>query len=587
MRRTISSAAKRILPPGGDRERSKKSGTLAAWRTDRNLKIVGVACWPGAALRTLPTVGLVLSRKRPRTGFLQPAAHIEALRGHAVRYRLTLLRRSYEVHLVPRRDRHGKVIGVRGVLRAVPKGSAPKRTWDRAPSPDLALARSLSETRTRRDRTSLRSAIQSLALAKAVADTARVNAEIRSDRAAAQQQRALQAQIRAEEEERRARLLADASAILDSSFDLDDTLNRVGKLLVLRMADFAILHFREGGGLLRLMVHGRDELHVTLLNEAFPPGEESGFFESGRYESGFLESELLDKVSLSRWDLFPTLMPEDVAALLPRGPRRRAFRQIGVQSLIRVPIVSHGRLIGLLILGSGDPGRLFTNLDLQMAKDLAARIGLARASSLLFHEAQKEIALRREAEARLRVFNIELEQRVHERTALLEDATREANSFAYTVAHDLRAPLRAITGFCQALREDYAGLLDELGKDYLDRIVSGARRMDDLIRDLLDYARLNRAEIRKGIVDLDLLMDEVLLPLAGDLEERKARVSVAKPLGCVVGQGGVLGQALTNLISNAVKFVAPGVKPEVSIRAERTKERVRIVVADNGIGIAP
>jgi signal transduction histidine kinase len=221
-----------------------------------------------------------------------------------------------------------------------------------------------------------------------------------------------------------------------------------------------------------------------------------------------------------------------------------------------------------------------------MARDVSRRIALAWESSRLYEEAQKEIALRREVEARLRVFNVELERRVSERTAMLEEATREANSFAYTVAHDLRAPLRAITGFCQALKEDYSGVVDAVGKDYLERVVHGARRMDDLIRDLLDYARLNRAEIRKGIVDLEELLPEVLQPLASELDEKKAKVQVDKPLGRVVGQGLILSQALTNLISNAVKFVAPDVIPEVRIRSEDNGTRTRILVEDNGIGIA-
>src|SRR5262249_50774147 len=120
-----------------------------------------------------------------------------------------------------------------------------------------------------------------------------------------------------------------------------------------------------------------------------------------------------------------------------------------------------------------------------------------------------------------------------------------------------------------------------------ERVIQGARRMDDLIRDLLDYARLNRAEIRKGVVDLDELLPEALESLDAELKELKARVEVEKPLGRVVGEGGVLSQALTNLISNAVKFVAPGVTPKVRIRSERKGSNTRILVEDNGIGIAP
>src|SRR6185436_17917514 len=245
---------------------------------------------------------------------------------------------------------------------------------------------------------------------------------------------------------------------------------------------------------------------------------------------------------------------------------------MSVQSLIRTPIKSHGRIIGLLMLGSDDPGRLFDLRDLGMARDLATRISLARESSLLYEEAQREIAMRKDIESRMRILNTELEQRVSERTRLLEEATREANSFAYTVAHDLRAPLRAITGFCQALKEDYSSAVDAVGLDYIERIVLGARKMDALLRDLLDYARINRAEIKRTFVDLDPLLDEVLGLMAAELRERGAEVQVGKPLGRVFAHGPVLSQVLTNLISNAAKFVAPGSRPVVQIRTQVRKQ---------------
>jgi signal transduction histidine kinase len=550
---------------------------VATWRTDLNLKILGVTRSSGAAPRSLPVVGQVVSKTRPRTGILESAAHLRALEGTPTRYQFKLFRRNYEVRLVARKSRSGSIIGVRGTLRTAPPGAPGHDDLVLAATDLDASLESLRTLRRRRYQASLRSAIRSLELAKAMAETAQVNAEIRMGRAKSQHQKALRAQVQAEEEERRARLLADASAILDSSFDQEETLNRVGNLLVLRMVDWCVFYLREEYRLKRIMCLHRDAGRVKILDQAFP----------ARDESGFLESGFIERIVRGRWEYFSSFTPEDAAALLPPGAPRRALLDLGVQSLMRVIPSAHGRIHGVLILGSDDPRRLFAIRDLQMTKDLASRIAIAGESSKLYAEAQREIALRREAEERLRVFNVELERRVGERTAMLEDAMREANSFAYTVAHDLRAPLRAITGFCQALAEDYSGIMDEMGKDYLDRVVSGARRMDELIRDLLDYARLNRAEIRKGIVDLDGLIDEVLQPMTAELDERRARVSVAKPLGGVVGEGLLLGQALTNLISNAMKFVAPGVAPEVSIRTKRTDDRVRILVADNGIGIAP
>ncbi|HVE39604.1 MAG TPA: ATP-binding protein [Planctomycetota bacterium] len=559
MRSSPSSGA-RNPPAHPPRERSKKHGTLASWRTDQNLKLVGVTRRPGVTLRALPVVGQVIVKTRRRTGFLDTVAHLQALQGKAATYRFQLFRRHYEVRVAARRDRRKRIIGVRGTLQQVPAGRAAK-----LPPPSPLTLKDIARLKGN----SLASAIRALELAKAVAEAARAQAQIRNERATALRQKAEEARLRAEDEGRRARMLADISAVLDSSFDHQETLNRVGRLLVLRTADWCVLYARKSGGFSRLMLDQRDPQAAGLLEQAFPAAVESGFLED-----------------LGQSELFPVVTPEHLHLLAPKGARRRAIREINVQSLMRTPITSHGQFSGVLIIGSNDPGRLYNVLDLHMARDVSRRIALAWESSRLYEEAQKEIALRREVEARLRVFNVELERRVSERTAMLEEATREANSFAYTVAHDLRAPLRAITGFCQALKEDYSGVVDAVGKDYLERVVHGARRMDDLIRDLLDYARLNRAEIRKGIVDLEELLPEVLQPLASELDEKKAKVQVDKPLGRVVGQGLILSQALTNLISNAVKFVAPDVIPEVRIRSEENGTRTRILVEDNGIGIA-
>ncbi len=387
MSTVTSSAAKRSLPARNGRERSRKTGTLAAWRTDRNLKILGMTYWPGLALRTRPAVGQVVSRRRRRSGFLEPAAHLDALRGKPVRYHFSLLRRVYEVRLVPRRDRRGRILGVRGILRSLPNGGDVRLPLEQQNGVNDVIAKALKESKKRRRRSSAGAALRSLQLAKAVAETARMNADLRNERAAAQQQKALQAQLRAEEEERRARFLADSSAILDTSFDLTDTIKRVGKLLTLRMADWCVLYFREGNLLRRFMLHGRDEKNGETLNEIFPGGEESGFFESGFF----------DAVNRGRWELFPTLTPEDVADLLPRGPRRRAFRQLGTHWLILVPIIGHGRLIGLPFMGSFDPGRLWLLQELQLARDLAAGIGLARDSSTVYPWTQMDSALPTEA----------------------------------------------------------------------------------------------------------------------------------------------------------------------------------------------
>jgi PAS domain S-box-containing protein len=192
-----------------------------------------------------------------------------------------------------------------------------------------------------------------------------------------------------------------------------------------------------------------------------------------------------------------------------------------------------------------------------------------------------------EARDIIRAANADLEQRVSERTLQLQEANSELQAFAHSVAHDLRAPLRNIQGYATALLEDEQGRLSEEGALYTRRLAQGAVRLDGLIQDLLAYNRLSRAEIALERVDLDLLLKTALEELSPEIAAREADVSVAADLGVVCGNRTVLGQAVSNLISNALKFVPHDAAPRVRIFSQRADGRVRLTVADQGIGIAP
>jgi PAS domain S-box-containing protein len=175
----------------------------------------------------------------------------------------------------------------------------------------------------------------------------------------------------------------------------------------------------------------------------------------------------------------------------------------------------------------------------------------------------------------------ELRQSAHR----LQTALDELNGFAYSVAHDLRAPLRAMAGFSDLLRKEFGHGIDEEAHDYLHRIATAAQRMDELIQDLLNYSRVSRVHVRIEKVELGPLVTEILGRCEGEIHERQARVEVQQPLPCVLAYRVALDQVLANLISNAVKFVGDGVRPEIQIRAERLGEAVRLSIIDNGIGI--
>jgi PAS domain S-box-containing protein len=192
-----------------------------------------------------------------------------------------------------------------------------------------------------------------------------------------------------------------------------------------------------------------------------------------------------------------------------------------------------------------------------------------------------------EAREIIRRANLELERRVTERTQQLEEANAELQAFAHSVAHDLRAPLRNIQGYASALLEDEQDRLSEEGALYARRMAQGAVRLDGLIQDLLAYSRLSRAEITFERVDLDLLIKVVLEELAPEIAAREGRISVTPHLGVVRGNRAVLGQVLTNLVSNAIKFVPPDALASVDISGARDGKWALLTIADNGIGIAP
>ncbi len=170
-----------------------------------------------------------------------------------------------------------------------------------------------------------------------------------------------------------------------------------------------------------------------------------------------------------------------------------------------------------------------------------------------------------------------------------EDLARsnaEMETFVYSVAHDLRSPLRSMQGFSNALLEDYAKEMDPTAKDYAQRIVGASKRMDAMIQDLLSYSSVTRAKIELKPVNLESVIDDIREQWSPKIQESKAEINVKKPLQTVLGNPELVAQAIENLLSNALKFVAPGVKPYVKIYVEHPDQnRARLFVEDNGIGI--
>jgi len=181
----------------------------------------------------------------------------------------------------------------------------------------------------------------------------------------------------------------------------------------------------------------------------------------------------------------------------------------------------------------------------------------------------------------------ELERRVAERTVSLRESVQSLESLSYSIAHDLRAPLRTVHSFSDLLLHDYAPQLDETARDYIRRMAAAAGRMDALIQDLLAYGRVTREDLPLARVALDPLVFGVVEQLRPEIESKRAEVRVASPLPAVHGNRVLVQQVLANLLTNALKFVPAGRAPQVEIFATTEQDRVRVHMRDNGIGIAP
>ena len=252
---------------------------------------------------------------------------------------------------------------------------------------------------------------------------------------------------------------------------------------------------------------------------------------------------------------------------LPAGPDKDALLASGVERYMAVPMIAGGELIGAISFG-GPPGpfpRERVGIAMEVATQLAIVIMQARLRERVARQAQ------------------ELELRVRERTRELQTAIRELESFSYSVSHDLRAPLRAIDGFSQILLEEYHDKLDDEGKKHLAQIRTSTQRMAALIDDLLELARVSRAELRRKPVSLSGVARELVSELRNGEQGRAVRWEIQDGL-VAEADPRLMRVALANLLGNAWKFTSKSPQAIITFGGEPHDGGTAYFIRDNGAG---
>jgi signal transduction histidine kinase/DNA-binding response OmpR family regulator len=272
--------------------------------------------------------------------------------------------------------------------------------------------------------------------------------------------------------------------------------------------------------------------------------------------------------------------PEDVG-LPARFP--------SVHTFLGAPIASMLQAYGWLCLSNKLGGEEFSEEDERLMTLLTAHFGRLFENRSLYDNLQRkavelehEVAERRKAELAVWKLNRELEERVAERTAQLEAANRELEAFSYSVSHDLRAPLRAIDGFAALLVEDFPQLPAQ-AMAHLHRVRANARRMGNLIDDLLAFSRLSQQPVHRIDVDLATLFAEALEELRRGEPERALEVTI-EPLPPANADPSLIRQVVVNLLSNALKFTRGREPARIVVGFQPGPPEGAYFVRDNGVG---
>ncbi|HKP97629.1 MAG TPA: chemotaxis protein CheB [Fibrobacteria bacterium] len=354
--------------------------------------------------------------------------------------------------------------------------------------------------------------------------------------------------------------------------------NREGKWQSLRVHPYRTSENRIDGAVIILMdIHALKTYHDKLQEtEEYA----RSILATVRVPLLILREDLrINTANASFYEMFGTT-PGDSEGQLLFKPEDAKWNAPGLRELLEGSLLRDEAFDGFeMELKDGDAGPRTLLLN---GRTLVRETGKAR----MFLLSIVDITEYKRAQEVLKSQSTILEKAVLERTADLLESNTEMEAFSYSISHDLRAPLRAMQGYAEALLKDFGGKADSEAREHLRKIIQSGLRMDRLIRDVLTYSRTALAGVTIENVDLDSLVKDVIRQYP-ELLKPEVTLIVESPLAPVMGHESSLAQCLSNLFLNAVKFASPGTPPCVRIRTEPHGPDVRIWIEDNGIGIDP
>jgi PAS domain S-box-containing protein len=248
-----------------------------------------------------------------------------------------------------------------------------------------------------------------------------------------------------------------------------------------------------------------------------------------------------------------------------------ACKEAGMRSFAALPLLSGELVLG--VLGLAWAAAQDVEAQAGFLETVVSEIAMGLHNALLYRDLQQH--------------SRELDRRVRERTEQLQAANKELEAFGYSISHDLRAPLRAVSGFAQIIARRHRAALNEEGQHYIDNIVLAGERMGCLIDDLLAYSRLGRQSLKLRPLALGGVLSQAINNLAGRVAATGATINLPGDWPVVLGDQTLLQQIFTNLLDNALTYRQPGVASDLRVTWTIEDGQVILAVADNGIGIPP